>query len=154
MTFETAKIFIDKLLNDEYDFINRNNTFAICYDFIGGEPLMEIELISKILEYTITSMIEKRHPWLPYFFSSMCSNGLLYNTPKVQEFFNKYKNWCGYTVSVDGNKELHDKCRIDIQGNPTYDLAIGAIKDYCLKTKRRMATKMTLSTDNIHYLYL
>jgi hypothetical protein len=45
MTWETAKTIIDKLLNDEFDFVNRHNCFAITYDFIGGEPLMEIDLI-------------------------------------------------------------------------------------------------------------
>ena len=45
MTFETAKKFIDKLLNDEYDFINTKTVSGVVFDFIGGEPLMEIDLI-------------------------------------------------------------------------------------------------------------
>ena len=45
MTFETAKKIIDKLLNDEIELVNIKNTFGIIIDFIGGEPLMEIELI-------------------------------------------------------------------------------------------------------------
>jgi len=45
MTFNTIKEFIDNLLNDKYDNINTANTYAIIYDFIGGEPLMEIDLI-------------------------------------------------------------------------------------------------------------
>ena len=45
MTFETAKEFIDNLLADKYENINTSNTFSIIFDFIGGEPLMEIELI-------------------------------------------------------------------------------------------------------------
>jgi sulfatase maturation enzyme AslB (radical SAM superfamily) len=53
MTFDVARKFIDKLLNNEYDFINVNNTKGIMLDFIGGEPLMEIELIDQILTYTI-----------------------------------------------------------------------------------------------------
>jgi uncharacterized protein len=60
-------------------------------------------------------MIQMKHPWLLYFTSSMCSNGLLYNTPKVQAFFEKFGYWfAGYTVSIDGNKELHDMCRVDL----------------------------------------
>lgn len=45
MKFENAKIFIDKLLNNEYPKITTDNTFAVCFSFIGGEPLMEIKLI-------------------------------------------------------------------------------------------------------------
>ena len=154
MTFEVAKEFIDKLLNDKYDFINTSNTFAIVYDFIGGEPLMEIDLIDQILKYTIDLMIELQHPWLIYFSSSMCSNGLLYSSPKIQQFFEKYGHWwCGYTVSVDGNKQLHDKCRVDILGNPTYDKVINNVKNHHQTFGNHMSTKMTLSPENIYYLY-
>lgn len=154
MTFEVAKKFIDKLLNDEYDFINTKIISGVIFDFIGGEPLMEIELIDQILTYTIDTMIQMKHPWLPYFTSSMCSNGLLYNTPKVQAFFEKFGHWfVGYTVSIDGNKELHDMCRVDLQGNPTYDIAINNIKAYSQKYDKQLATKMTLAPANIEYLY-
>ena len=59
-------------------------------------------------------MIEIDHPWLFYTKFSICSNGLLYNTLKVQEFFNKYNKLISFTISIDGNKELHDSCRIDL----------------------------------------
>ena len=45
MSFITAKNIIDKLLNNEFEFANINNTFGLIIDFIGGEPLMEIDLI-------------------------------------------------------------------------------------------------------------
>jgi hypothetical protein len=45
MPFDTAKTFIDKLLNDEYDYINRDNAKGVILEFIGGEPLLEIDLI-------------------------------------------------------------------------------------------------------------
>ena len=45
MTFETAKQFIDDLLTDKYENINTSKTFTVIFDFIGGEPLMEIKLI-------------------------------------------------------------------------------------------------------------
>jgi hypothetical protein len=45
MSFDIAKITIDKLLNDEFEFVNTKNTFALLISFIGGEPLMEIDLI-------------------------------------------------------------------------------------------------------------
>ena len=45
MNFDMAKLFIDKLLNDEYPEINSKNTPSVAFEFIGGEPLMEAELI-------------------------------------------------------------------------------------------------------------
>jgi hypothetical protein len=44
---------------------------------------MEIELIEQICEYTLRKMIALNHPWLYFIRFSICSNGLLYNTPKV-----------------------------------------------------------------------
>ena len=83
MTFEIAKTFIDNLLTNYYSAVNTNNAFAVCLNFIGGEPLMEIDLIDQICEYYITSLIEKNHPWLYHVRFGICSNGLLYKTEKV-----------------------------------------------------------------------
>jgi sulfatase maturation enzyme AslB (radical SAM superfamily) len=49
MNFEIAKTFIDNLFQNKYSFIDIND--GIVLDFIGGEPLMEIELIEKIVDY-------------------------------------------------------------------------------------------------------
>jgi sulfatase maturation enzyme AslB (radical SAM superfamily) len=46
MSFETAKEFIDMLFRDMQD-----EYYAIILEFIGGEPLLEPELISKIVDY-------------------------------------------------------------------------------------------------------
>ena len=53
MTFDTAQIFIDKLLNDEIEFYKKDEMSTVIFEFIGGEPLLEIQLISDILNYTI-----------------------------------------------------------------------------------------------------
>lgn len=48
MTFETAKKFIDLLLTNDFsknNYINKNTSDGIILDFIGGEPLLEIDLI-------------------------------------------------------------------------------------------------------------
>ena len=68
-------------------------------------------------------MIKKHHPWLFRHRFSICSNGLLYFDPKVQDFLHKYYTRVSFSISVDGNKELHDSCRIDKAGNGTYDRA-------------------------------
>ena len=153
MNFEMAKNIIDKLLNNEFSLINTTTTFGIVIEFIGGEPLMEIDLIEQICEYTIQQMVNKNHPWLYSFRFSICSNGLLYHTPKVQEFFKKYYRWISFSVSIDGNKELHDKCRFDLSGKGTYDRAISAVLSYKNSYKELPSTKMTLSPDNIQYTY-
>jgi sulfatase maturation enzyme AslB (radical SAM superfamily) len=75
-------------------------------------------------------MIELNHPWLYYSICNICSNGILYTTPKVQEYFKNYGFLTHLSISIDGNKELHDSCRIDLNGNGSYDRAIEAVKLY------------------------
>lgn len=152
MTFETAQKFIDNLLNNKFELININNTCGIVIDFIGGEPLMEIDLIEQICHYTIQQMIKLNHPWLYYLKFSICSNGLLYNIPKVQEFFKKYNKWISFTISIDGNKELHDSCRLDLNGNETYDKVLSSANMYYKQYQNIKNTKMTFSPTNIYYV--
>lgn len=153
MGFNTAKVFIDNLLEDKYEFANTQKTQAVVLDFIGGEPLMEIDLIHQIVEYYLNKCIELNHPWLYFTKFSICSNGLLYFEPRVQEFFKKYSKFCSFSISIDGNQELHDLCRLDKAGNGTYERAIKASKDYQNRYGSIPPTKMTLSPQNINYVY-
>ena len=132
--------------------MNTSNTDGIIWDFIGGEPLMEIELIEQIVDYILTQMIILNHPWLYKSRISISSNGILFNTPKVQQFFQKYNDFISFGISIDGNKELHDSCRIDLQGNGSYDRAISAVKMYRELFSQDCPTKMTLAPSNIQYL--
>lgn len=152
LSWEIAKKLIDNLLNDQYDYINSSNTIGIILDFIGGEPFLEIELISQIVGYTFNKMIELNHPWLYYSECNICSNGVLYTSPKVQEYFNKYGCFTHLSISIDGNKELHDSCRTDLNGEGSYDKAIAAVKLYREQFETEAPTKMTLSPSNIQYL--
>ncbi len=97
-------------------------------------------------------MIILNHPWLYYSAINMCSNGVLYNTPKVQTYFLNYGFLTHLSISVDGNQELHDMCRIDAFGNGSYNQAIAAVKQYRKQFHREAPTKMTLAPNNIHYL--
>lgn len=153
MSFDIAKKFIDDLLSDKYYLMTKENTGGLTIEFIGGEPLLEIDLIDKIWTYLMDQLILLNHPWAPYVKMSICSNGLLYSNPKVKEFLIKYKKWMSFSISIDGNKELHDACRKDLKGNGTYDIAIDAVKDYYNTTGIMMGTKSTISPDNIKYLY-
>ena len=160
MTWETAKLIIDKIFNgtvfskDNFsDLIDNNNYQTLIFTFIGGEPLMEIDLIDKILDYTLMRMIEMKSPWLTTFRASICTNGLLYFTPRVQEVLTKYKNTIVINLTIDGNKELHDSCRVDLNGNGTYDRIVAMIEHYRNNYGPLLNTKLTLCPDNINYLY-
>lgn len=97
-------------------------------------------------------MIILNHPWLYFSQINMCSNGVLYTTPKVQKFFKRFGFMTHLGISIDGNKELHDSCRIDLNGNGSYDKAIQAVKLFRKQFNREAPTKMTLAPNNIQYL--
>lgn len=108
--------------------------------------------MTQIVEYTYNQMIILNHPWLYYSIINISSNGVLYNTDKVQDFFKKYGFLTHLGISIDGNKELHDSCRIDFNGNGSYDRAISAVKQYRKTYGKEAPTKMTLAPTNIKYL--
>lgn len=86
MPKETAKKAVDLLFNmyekDEGTFINKQ-TEAIILDFIGGEPLMNIDVIDYICTYFLERCITEDHPWTYKWIASITSNGALYFDEKV-----------------------------------------------------------------------
>ena len=59
MSWETAKQFVDYVLGHEEYFPEE----SVVWDFIGGEPFLEIELIDRICDYLKTRMFELDHHW-------------------------------------------------------------------------------------------
>lgn len=138
MTSETARKIVD-LLFRLYDENNENmvinhHTKGLILDFIGGEPLMNIEVIEDTIKYFIDQCTEKNHIWLTNFRASMSSNGILYFKPEVQSFLNKYKNFISLNITIDGPKEVHDLCRIDYDGEGSFDRSIAAWDDWLKRT--------------------
>lgn len=155
MSFETAKKMVDLLLSGDKgmgDYINPQKSPGLIVDFIGGEPLLEIDLIDRICSYTINRMIELSHPWLTRTMFSICSNGVCYFEPEVQRVLQKWNQRLSFSVTVDGNKELHDSCRVFPDGRPSYDLAIAAAKDWVNKGGY-MGSKVTIAPANVMYVY-
>lgn len=156
MPLSVAQKFIDMLLeNNEYtkQYIDTENTIACILDFIGGEPLLEIDLIDDIIQYFVKRAIELNHPWQYNYRVSICSNGVLYNTEKVQKFMQKYRNILSFSISIDGNKELHDSCRVFPDGSGSYDIAIAGVQHFRENFYDVPSTKMTIAPGNVNYLY-
>lgn len=155
MSFETAKAFVDLLLSGEKgfsDYINPTNSPGIIIEFIGGEPFLEIELIEKICDYFYSRCIELEHPWATKFMISICSNGILYTDERVQRFLYKYRDQISFSVTIDGDKKLHDSCRVFPDGSPSYDIASAAAEDW-MSRGYYMGSKITIAPGNVKYLY-
>lgn len=153
MSFETGKKFIDLILEEEKcrGYIKSTECPGCALEFIGGEPFLEIDLIDQLTDYFIERCMILNHPWATRHMVSFTSNGLHYFEPKVQKYLQKHLGHISLTITIDGNKELHDACRLDLNGNPTYDRAIAAADDWATRIGRENnRSKVTLAPGNIH----
>lgn len=133
MSFDVAKQLIDELLTDDPRTASGCSSWdspGVVLEFIGGEPLLKVELIDEITDYFISRCIELRHPWGTRYFINICTNGTLYFDPRFQEYIRKNIRHLSFNVTVDGNRELHDSCRLRPDGTGSYDSAIAAVKHW------------------------
>lgn len=156
MDFETAKNFIDLLLEKPEklnNYLNLEKKRGVILDFIGGEPLLEIDLIEQITNYFILRLIELNHRWLTTYRVSITSNGMLYFSDKVQKFLKQHQNHTSMHITLDGNEQLHDMCRRDHNNNPTYKIIEKAVLHYKNNYNDKLSTKLTISPENISFLF-
>lgn len=115
MSYETAKKSIDLVIES----VKKNNSDSIKVAFFGGEPLLAFDLIEKIVNYTnenIPPNIKVRY--------IITTNGTLMN-PNIAQFMNKHK--FEVTVSIDGNKHVHDYYRKYPNMRGSYEDVVKAI---------------------------
>lgn len=152
MTKEVGKSIVDLLfqLNQNIDMsypINYN-TIGIILDFIGGEPLMNVATMDAICSYFLETCLKLNHIWTNKWRASLISNGTYYFTPEVQSFLNKFKHFIHFDITLDGPKEIHDKCRKYHDGTGNFDDAYAAFKD-CQKQFGTNTTKVTIAPENL-----
>ncbi|WP_051459426.1 Cys-rich peptide radical SAM maturase CcpM [Paenibacillus zanthoxyli] len=96
MDFATARKGIDFLIAHSKD------SKEIDIGFYGGEPLLEIDLITQCMDYAVKAAEGKNVTF------SLTTNGSLLNEANVKRLLG-YK--LRITVSLDGPQEVHDKNR-------------------------------------------
>ena len=153
MSWETAKAAIDYILSHEDDFREE----SVIWDFIGGEPFMEIDLIDKICDYLKTEMFRRNHHWFNSYRFSFSTNGINYHTDKVQEFIKKNHTHLSVGITIDGTERKHDLNRIYKQSNPDGS-EHGSYRDVVrniplwLEQFPSASTKVTISSADIPYI--
>lgn len=160
MTWEVAKETIDYILDREDEF----REASVIWDFIGGEPFLEIELIDKICDYLKTEMYRRNHHWFNFYRFSFSTNGINYHTERVQQFVKKNYNHLSIGITIDGTKRKHDLNRIwktremekGIMPRPdeekgSYDDVVKNIPLW-LQQFPGAATKVTISSADIPYI--
>lgn len=133
MSFDTAKKSIDLLFESAR--INKLDLVSIC--FFGGEPLLEFDLIKSIVGYVKIYHADIKSRFL------ITTNGTILNI-KISNFM--IRNSFLVTISLDGNKEVHDKSRKYINGNGSYDRVVSRLSKKIWKLNP--TARLTISNNN------
>ena len=147
MSFEIARKAIDAIL-DNPDFLEYD---GVVWDFIGGEPTLELKLIDSICDYILTAMYKKNHKWLYCYRFFIGSNGILYSSPEMQQLIKKHGMNLEIGITIDGSKQKHDLSRIKRDGSGSYDDIVKQIPLW-QKQQGGISTKATFAHDDLPYL--
>lgn len=153
MTKEVARKAVDTILDQTKlnKYIDFEKHKCPILEFIGGEPLLEIEIIDYIMDYFRYKTTIMNHPWRDKYMISITSNGMLYDDPKVQKFILKNMGRLSISITIDGDKQLHDSCRLTIDGNGSYDTVVKSVK-HAIKQIGMKDTKVTFAPGNIRFI--
>lgn len=150
MTWEVAKSAINYILDHEADFREE----SVIWDFIGGEPFLEIELIDRICDYLKTEMFRRNHHWFNSYRFSFSTNGINYGSDKVQNFIRKNKSHLSIGITIDGTQKKHDLNRIwkgDGNERGSYADVVRNIPLW-LSQFPNTGTKVTISSADLPYI--
>ena len=92
MAFDVAKKAIDYILGN----VELFNEASVTWDFIGGEPFIEIDLIDAICDYIKTEMFRRNHHWFESYRFNFSTNGINYSDAKYQKEHISSKHWHNY----------------------------------------------------------
>lgn len=154
MPWEVAKQAIDYILDHESEIKEK----SVIWDFIGGEPFLEIDLIDRICDYLKTEMFRRNHHWFNSYRFSFSTNGINYHTEKVQKFIRKNHDHLSIGITIDGTEMKHDLNRIYKFSSDDDTKERGSYKDVVrniplwLEQFPEAGTKVTISSADIPYI--
>ena len=124
MSYEVGKKALDFLI------ANSGNREHLEVDFFGGEPLMNWDVVKRLVKYG-RSQEEARHKKFRF---TLTTNGVLLND-EVMEFCNREMS--NVVLSLDGRKDVNDKMRPFRNGSGSYDLIVPKFRKFADSRKQR-----------------
>lgn len=148
MSFEVAQKAIDYILSHTKLFSEE----SVIFDFIGGEPFLEIELIDQICDYIKVQLFMRDHHWFNSYRFSFSTNGINYHESKVQNFIKKNIDHLSIGITIDGTEKKHDLNRI--YKHSSKGSYVDVVKNIPLWLKQfpTGGTKVTISSEDIPYI--
>lgn len=121
MSFDTAKEAVDFYLS-HFGMSGRGNIWRNpIVAFYGGEPLLNYEVIRRVVEYIEANYADQNVEY------TITTNGYLLSEDKMDFFV---KHGFSLIVSFDGNRENHDRNRVDLNGKGTYEQVYRAVSTF------------------------
>ena len=150
MSWKVAKAAIDYILEHEDQFPEK----SVVWDFIGGEPFLEIDLIDKVCDYIKLEMYRRNHHWFNSYRFSFSTNGINYDSEKVQNFIAKNHSHLSVGVTIDGTEVKHDLNRIWKGTGPERGSYKDVVKNIPLWLKQfpEASTKVTISSADTPFI--
>lgn len=108
MSYEVGKQALDFLI------ANSGTRRNLEVDFFGGEPLMNWDVVKKLVNYARSIEKEKGKN----FRFTLTTNGMLIDDDVI-DFSNKEMS--NVVLSLDGRKEIHDRLRVDYNGKGSWE---------------------------------
>ena len=148
MSLETAKQAVDYILRHEDDFPER----SVVWDFIGGEPFLEIDLIDQLCDYIKQQLYVLNHHWFDSYRFCFSTNGINYHEEKVQHYILKNLSHLSVGITIDGTEIKHDLNRVyKASGKGSYKDVVRNIPLW-LSQFPDESTKVTISSADIPYI--
>ena len=139
MSLEVGKKAIDFLIENSGSRVNLE------VDFFGGEPLMNFDVVKKIVEYGRSK--EKEHN--KNFRFTLTTNGVLLDDDVI-EFCNKEIS--NVVLSLDGRKNINDLMRPTRNGKGSYDIIVPKFKNFVEKRgNKSYYVRGTFTRNNIDF---
>lgn len=115
MSLETGKRALDFLIE------NSGTRHNLEVDFFGGEPLMNFDMVKDLVKYAR----ERGKETGKNFRFTLTTNGVLIDDDVI-DFANREMS--NVVLSLDGRKEVHDRFRVDLSGQGSWEKIVPKFK--------------------------
>ena len=139
MSYEVGKKALDFLI------ANSGNRRNLEVDFFGGEPLLNWDVVKRLVEYGRS----QEEVYNKKFRFTLTTNGVLLND-EVMEFCNREMG--NVVLSLDGRKEINDKMRPFRGGQGSYDLIVPKFQKFAeSRDQNNYYVRGTFTRENLDF---
>lgn len=128
----------------DYLIANSGSRRNLEIDFFGGEPLMNFEVVKKLVDYGR----EQEKLFNKNIRFTITTNGLLLDDEKT-EYINQTMD--NVILSIDGRPEVNDNMRKTVNGSPTYDVITKNYLDFVNKREGLYYVRGTFTRNNLDF---